>query len=221
MTEIQSWTETHLASNRACVGDVRGALTHARRAVDAAEKVGSNLARVWAHDRVGVALALDGEWDLAVEQIDLSLRTARETKTWLTMEAELLAHLAEAQLGSGDPQQAQLTAVEAIETGRRRKTPIWEARAHLTLARVLLSRTGGKVRGEIESALESCLSLVEQTQARVYEPHVYELRAELAHLQGDADTHERELRKAHRLYAEMGATGHAVRLARELGLQRE
>ena len=40
MTEIQSWTETQLTSNRAWVGDVRGALSHARRAVDAAEKVG-------------------------------------------------------------------------------------------------------------------------------------------------------------------------------------
>ena len=218
MTEIQSWTETAWASNRACAGDVRGALTHARRAVDAAEKVGSNLARVWAHDRLGVALALDGEWDMAVEEIDLSLRTARETQVWLTIEAELLAHLAEAHLGSGDPQQAQQRAVEAIDAGRRRKTPIWEAHAHLTLARVLLSRTGRKARGEIESALESCLSLVEQTQARVYEPHVYELRAELAHLLGDAANRERYLRKAHRSFTEIGATGHAERLARELGL---
>ncbi len=73
-----------------------------------------------------------------------------------------------------------------------------------------------KPRGEIESALESCLSLVEQTQARVYEPHVYELRAELAHLQGDAANRERYLREAHGLFTEMGATGHAERLAREL-----
>jgi tetratricopeptide (TPR) repeat protein len=217
MTEIQSWTETHLTSNRAWVGDVRGALSHARRAVDAAEKVGSNLARVWAHDRLGVALALDGEWDLAVEQIDLALRTARETQTWLTIEAEILAHLAEAHLGSGDPQQAQLRAVEAIDTGRRRQTPIWEAQAHLTLARVLLSRAGEKARGEIESALESCLSLVAQTQARVYEPHVHEVRAGLADLLGDEATRERECRDAHRLFAEMGATGHAKRMMRELG----
>jgi tetratricopeptide (TPR) repeat protein len=217
MTEIQSWTETQLTSNRAWVGDVRGALSHARRAVDAAEKVGSNIARVWAHDRLGVALALDGEWGVAVEQIDLALRTARETQTWLTIEAELLAHLAEAHLGSGDTQQAQLRAVEAIDTGRRRKTPIWEAHAHLSLARVLLSRAGGKARGEIESALESCLSLVEQTQARVYEPHVHEVRAGLADLLGDEATREHERREAHRLFAEMGATGHAERVMRELG----
>ncbi len=63
--------------------------------------------------------------------------------------------------------------------------------------------------------------MVRSTQARVYEPHVYELRAELAHLQGDADTHERELRKAHRLYTEMGATGHAERVARELATAAE
>ena len=33
---------------------------------------------------------------------------------------------------------------------------------------------------------------------------------------GDDATQERELREAHRLYTEMGATGHAERLAREL-----
>jgi hypothetical protein len=42
---------------------------------------------------------------------------------------------------------------------------------------------------------------------------------ELAHLIGDDASRERELREAHRLYTEMGATGHAERLARELGME--
>ncbi len=134
------------------------------------------------------------------------------------LRAASVSQLAEAHLGAGNPQQAQLRAVEAIDTARRRKTPISEAHAHLTLARVLLSRTGGKARGEIESALESCLSLVEQTQARVYEPHVHEVRAGLADLLGDKATRQRELREAHRLYTEMGAVGHAERVGREVAV---
>jgi hypothetical protein len=35
---------------------------------------------------------------------------------------------------------------------------------------------------------------------------------------GKDSARERELREAHRLYTEMGATGHAQRLARELEL---
>jgi hypothetical protein len=35
---------------------------------------------------------------------------------------------------------------------------------------------------------------------------------------GDEAAHQRELREAHRLFVEMGATGHSQRLAKELGL---
>ncbi len=42
--------------------------------------------------------------------------------------------------------------------------------------------------------------------------------AELARLRGDDAARERALRKAHRLYTEMGAIGHADRMAKELGL---
>jgi len=41
----------------------------------------------------------------------------------------------------------------------------------------------------------------------------HEISAELAHLRGDEATRERELREAHRLFVEMGATGHAERIA--------
>jgi hypothetical protein len=43
---------------------------------------------------------------------------------------------------------------------------------------------------------------------------VMEEQARLTRLTGDDAAAERELRDAHRLYEEMGATGHAKRLAR-------
>jgi hypothetical protein len=46
---------------------------------------------------------------------------------------------------------------------------------------------------------------------------VHEARAELERACGDAPAAERELREAQRLHAAMGATGHAERIARELG----
>ena len=45
-----------------------------------------------------------------------------------------------------------------------------------------------------------------------------EEHAALARLLGDEETYRDKLREAHRLYTEMGATGHAKRLAKELGL---
>ena len=53
---------------------------------------------------------------------------------------------------------------------------------------------------------------------RVDLPSLFELRAALAERRGNPQEARRRLREAHRLYTEMGASGHAERLARELGL---
>jgi adenylate cyclase len=216
--EYQSYTEILWAQNRVLAGDIGAACLHARQGFDIAEKVGGNLSRVWADQLLGVALALAGDPHAAVEHLVRALRTARETRTWLTIEAEILAHLAEACLSAGDVERARRLAEEAIEIARGRKTPVWEAEAHLALARVLLARSGAAAKAEIESALATGLSLVQQTHARAYEPYVHELRAELARLDGDTGAHERALSEAHRLFTAIGAMAHAQRLAREIGL---
>ncbi len=54
--------------------------------------------------------------------------------------------------------------------------------------------------------------------ARIHLPRIGVERAKLARLVGDEAGRERHLREAHRLYTEMGATGHAERVAKELGL---
>ncbi len=214
--EAKAWTACLGVRHRKLVGDVSDALALARRAEDISERHGSTLTRVWAHQHLGMALAQSGEWRAAVEQLELALALARETRSWLTIEAQVVSDLAEALLGAGDAAQAQRKAEEAIQIGRRRGTPVWEAFAHLTLARVLLARTGAEARDAIESALEAAASLIERTGARAYEPHVHELRAELARLLGDAVAYERQLREAHRLYTAIGARGHAARLAGQL-----
>ena len=53
---------------------------------------------------------------------------------------------------------------------------------------------------------------------RCYLAPTLEERAALSEIDGDKETSRSELREAHRLYSEMGATAHAERLARELGL---
>ncbi len=68
-----------------------------------------------------------------------------------------------------------------------------------------------------EPSLERAAECVEITGARSYLPQIAVERAKLARLEGDEAGRERHLREAHRLYTEIGATGYAERVARELG----
>ena len=52
--------------------------------------------------------------------------------------------------------------------------------------------------------------------AKSYEPFLHVERAELARLNGDDATRQRELREAHRLFLEIGAPIRAEQVAKEL-----
>jgi hypothetical protein len=60
----------------------------------------------------------------------------------------------------------------------------------------------------------------QDTGAHVYLPFISEERAALAALLGDDAGRARHLRDAHRLFVEIGAAGHAARLARAPGPSR-
>ena len=49
-----------------------------------------------------------------------------------------------------------------------------------------------------------------------FEPMIHVERAELARQNGDQDESEQELREAHRLFTQIGAGGHAEKLAARL-----
>ena len=70
---------------------------------------------------------------------------------------------------------------------------------------------------EAEAALASAAALIERCGARTLVPALCEWRAELAAVLGDDVTRVQLLRQAQQGYDEIGAPGHATRLARELG----
>ncbi len=200
----------------ACDGQT--ALRHARSSAEVAERVGSAFSRRYASQCLGLAYIVNEEWNQASDVLEATLASARQGRIGLEQEARLLSDLGEALLGCGKPGQALAAAEEAVDTARRRGTPVLECDAHRVLARVLLHTEGRSSEWRIQAALESALELAERTGARSREPFIRDEYAELAGLLGDDATRERELREAHRLYTEMGATGHAQRLAAELGL---
>ncbi len=127
----------------------------------------------------------------------------------------LLSNAAEALL-QHEPARGAALAAESHELARRAGYKINELEASLALARARMRMAGRSAEDEVADLLARAAELVDETGARGSEPRLRLMRAELAELRGDDA--QRERREAHRLYTEMGATGHAERVARELGI---
>jgi class 3 adenylate cyclase/tetratricopeptide (TPR) repeat protein len=205
---LTHWYCTYLETLRGSPSD---AIAHARQSVEYAENMGAAAGLVNAYQTLGWAQVCNEQLDEARAALEHAEAIAPGSGANYPM---VLARLAAARAGLGDHSRAREAAAEAAAIADREG--VRHASIQLSLARVLRSADGLAAEREIEAALDCALGLIEETGSRVFMPEVHEERAELARLRGDDATRERELREAHRLYTEMGATGHAERLAGEL-----
>jgi ATP/maltotriose-dependent transcriptional regulator MalT len=170
------------------------------------------------YTNLGAAQLLSGDPAAAVTTLEHNVSLARNQRARL-WEGRWLAYLAEAYLATGDARRARASADEAVAAASDHGARVQcECAARLSRARVLLATEGAAARNEIESELAEMERLIEKTGAVSYTPFLFEERARLSRMLGDHGASECELRKAHRLFVEMGAAGHAERLARDLGL---
>jgi class 3 adenylate cyclase/tetratricopeptide (TPR) repeat protein len=195
-------------------GDFSGALAHGRAGVEFAERLGSAAILVNAYRYLGVAFILEEDWAEAEKALEHSLALMREANPHLKSLA--LADLARVHAARGEGSLARATAEEGVAAAQRSKMTRLEIEAQLSLAHVLLASGNLDDRAVIASALDRAAECVEITGARGYLPQIIVERAKLARLEGDEAGRERHLREAHRLFTEIGATGHAEREAREL-----
>jgi ATP/maltotriose-dependent transcriptional regulator MalT len=182
------------------------------------ERVGSPFSQVHSLAR-GVALVqlFQGDFESAIASLERALAIAREMHAASEQEPYVLALLARAHLGAGDAARAADLAGEALALARERGSRWGELEALRSRAHALLADGHATGAAEVEALVERMAALSEETGMHLYLPQAIELRAELASLRGDTGARERHLRAAHRLYTEIGATGHAARLAVELG----
>jgi tetratricopeptide (TPR) repeat protein len=199
------------------LGDPARAIDEGRRTVEHAEAQGSQPMRILGYHSLGASLFLGRRWDEARLALEHALTLIEEANTYWFFEGQCLASLAEALLGGDELERARDTAREALRIGVRNS---WfaECEAQLALAHVLTRAEGAAAAEEIRGSLDRAAELMERWGERSRQPLVHEARAELAHLQGNGVGTEAELRQAHRLYTEMAATGHAERVAEQLGL---
>mgnify|MGYP000455831918 CR=1 FL=1 len=88
-------------------------------------------------------------------------------------------------LVAGLPDQAIESARQAISTLREMGARVSECFSQITLAAALRRGQGIAAAGAIREALERARDLVDQTEARVYQPRILEEEARLAQLEDD------------------------------------
>jgi adenylate cyclase len=196
-------------------GDAAQVTVRARALIALRERVVNPMTADQADVALAMALLLDRECAEAAERLELFLADIRTRRTSLYFEPLALDRLAEALLGTGDLAAAEARAREALAVAGARGMRIG-FRGPLLLARIVARARGATARAEVEQLLEVSAAYLEETGTRAWVPLLHEARAELERACGDAAAAERELREAQRLYAAMGATGHAERVAGEL-----
>ena len=124
--------------------------------------------------------------------------------------------LVSALLERGELDRAEREAHTAVTVAQTQHCRYDEARANLALAHVQLRRTGAAALRDAEQALGHAQELIDETNARMFQPDVHECHAQLARLRSDPLAAQREIEQARRLYAAMGATAQAARLMNEV-----
>ncbi|HVO25676.1 MAG TPA: hypothetical protein VMW56_18810, partial [Candidatus Margulisiibacteriota bacterium] len=191
---------------------VDAGLRHARESLEYGERAGSPFAQSFAYHALGRVRLAAKDSPAALE----ALEQAQTLPLSADFEPLHLAFLAEARLGVGDGA-ARATAEQAIRLAQDRGTRGWEVRAHLAQARVLRTLDGVAAKAAIEASLARAEALIAETGAGAQAPFVIEERARLAIDLGDARAGAQLLREARRAFEQMGAAGHAARLAKETG----
>jgi adenylate cyclase len=208
-TEPLATAETGRTWVASLAGNGPESLAHGRRAAELAEESGFAMTIGLAYLSLGDACVSEARWREAVE----ALERAEEHGRGILQPG---GYLARAWLGLGDTDRARRVADEAVAAARTSGARVYEITAQLALASVLLQTEGAAARAAVEGALSRAEHLAQETADRAAEPLVHLERAQLMRVLGDHADCERELGEAHRLFSEMGATGHAERVAREL-----
>jgi class 3 adenylate cyclase/tetratricopeptide (TPR) repeat protein len=196
-------------------GEPERAMAHAQQTVEIADHLGDGFSRTWSWVMVGLAATMQEDWRQAIDAIDRAQAISSERHAAADSEGWWGIILGLAHLNLGDSERAVGLCRDAITLLRSREQSI-ELIANVALARVLLASQGLAARDEIEAVLTRAEELVQTNGTAGAEPTIRVQRAELARLDGDEREHEHELREAHRLFTQIGATGHAERLAGEL-----
>jgi adenylate cyclase len=210
---ILSWGLGLRAAHGEWSGETATALASARQGLEIAERAGVAFFITVVLSWLGDALRLEQSYPEALEVYQRTLDLIRSKRVALQWKPVLFSAQALVDSALGGHEKAVARARSALEESLSGGNRIGEGVARLTLTRVLLATGDPALHDEVETTVELAEALCEQTGMRVYLPPLLEVRAALAERRSNPQEARQRLREAHRLYDEMGATGHAKRLA--------
>jgi class 3 adenylate cyclase/tetratricopeptide (TPR) repeat protein len=216
--DLLSWGLAFWVFHGEWSGETATALASARQSVEIAERTGVPFSLSLALPILGDALRLDQRYPEALEWYEKALDLICTKRVMLMRKPLVVSGQALVNSALGEHEKSIAQARWALEESVRGGNRMDEAFERLTLARVLLATGDPGLHEEIEETVERAEALCNQTGIGVHLPRLLEVRAALAGRRGNGREAREKLREAHRLYTEIGATGHAKRLARELGL---
>jgi adenylate cyclase len=186
----------------------------AAEGVQIAESVGSSYTRVLAELWLAAAFLLQQDWGAAEQHAQAGLARCLETQTAGENVPRFHGVLGEARRGQGDLEGAVVAMEEAARTGDSGGMVFFAAQARSELANLLVeTRAPADVIFEV---IRRGREQVAQTGGHSVGARLTEAEAGLAGREGDPVRREQGLCEAERAFREMGATGHAERVGREL-----
>jgi tetratricopeptide (TPR) repeat protein len=197
-------------------GEPAPALAHAQQALDFSDRLGSAFSQIFSRAFFGGALMSQGRWSEAIESLETALAMSGELQTGVDSTFWARLWLAEAYAGIGDVERGVELARRTLEEATDHGLAYAEAGGHLLLARLLLAASGSETMEEVESELAIAGEQAERMEFRPIEGLVRVEIARLARARGEEAAHLEGLREAYELFTEIGAAGHAERLASEL-----
>jgi tetratricopeptide (TPR) repeat protein len=175
----------NLALLEASAGEIEAALRHAALGLEIAEQMGDVIGIIASTTPTAVANADAGRFAEALEQAESTLATIGDRQIGRYFEPLLLATIARAKLGLGEPDEALAAAEQAVAIMDARRLTACALRAPITLAHVLMATEGAAAGERIESVLAQAQRVVDASGARIFEAPIQAELAALARLGGD------------------------------------
>ena len=185
----------------------------AAESVDVGRRMGSRASEAYALGLVVAGANRRGDYEDAERRARAALNAFGPPVGFA--EFDLLLGRATALTGLGEPGSVGV-AEEAVRIGRAGGMRVNEGRALLALLTALRACEPARARAESESALRRIEELARAAEIGFLPPHLVEQRGELALLDGEQLVGRRQLEEAGRRFEEIGAGGHARRIAARL-----